>query len=129
MSNLGREKVTYPEKDSNNLNLNVDKNIHIYDNDDAYMLNFEKENNNEENDPRENISDLDNFDKLKAREKELKDSTNNICDEIDNQINVRKEYESHNTNSNNDKFLKNYNSNYSNLRKKGKNKKNFILLM
>ncbi len=88
------EKNSFPEKDYNIHDLSIDKHIseknhkvQIYDNDDAYMLNLE---NNKENESRENISDLDNYDKLKDREKEnvQKNNNNNICDEIDDHLDL-----------------------------------------
>lgn len=96
MSSLNKDKNSFPEKDirnnMNNLDISDEKheyakdgNVQIYDNDDAYMLNFEKENNNDDNDndPRANISDLDNFDKIKDRENPKSNSHANFSDEID----------------------------------------------
>ena len=130
MSNTSQDKAIFPEKDLNNHDLSLNKqlvdknaNVHIFDNDDAYMLNFEKD-NNEENDPRENISDLDNYDKLKDKEKDYKEKNNNICEEIDDQLNPRKAYDNLNlnTNPNSEKNSKNYNnSNNSKYKKNGKN--------
>lgn len=126
MSKNYNEKNSFPEKDYNNQDLSLDKhiaqknqNVQIYDNDDAYMLNLEN-NMNKENDSRENISDLDNYDKLKEREKENVDKNNNICDEIDDEIDIRKGFNSLNNNSKNNNEKNNKISNInSNNRKKG----------
>ena len=90
MSNIFREKNSFPEKDLNKeltiQKLNQEReNIRIYDNDDAYMLNFNKENDEGDDDPRQNVSDLDNYDKYKNKESKEKNNLplNNLTDELD----------------------------------------------
>lgn len=65
------------------------RNIQIYDNDDAYMLNFDRD-NGDENEALQDVSDLDNLEKLK--DKKTKDKSNlNFSEEIDDQE-PRKEF-------------------------------------
>lgn len=130
MSNSIQDKLNYPEKDLNNNNMILDKhftiennkNIQVYDNDDAYLLNVsDKDNIQEEIEGRENISDLDNFDKLHDREQNnYKEKNSEICEEIDEQLNQRRGFDSLNLNTNpNSEKAKALIGNNSNLRKKG----------
>ena len=128
MSISNQEKQNYPEKDLNNNNLILDKhypeknqNIQVYDNDDAYLLNVsDKDNNLEEIERRENISDLDNFDKMKNRERDFKERDSEICEEIDDQLGQRRGFDNLNLNTNpNSEKAKNSTGIGSNTRKKG----------
>jgi len=127
MSNSSQDKHSYPQKDSNNNNLLSDKNfiennqnVQVYDNDDAYLLNIsDKDNNLEDNERRENISDLDNFDKFKERERDFKDKNSETCEEIDDQLNQRRNFDNLNLNTNISEKSKNLSGNNSNMRKKG----------
>ena len=93
MSNLTKEKNIFSNNQNNENSqdqddLSIDnqintkaKNVKIYDDDDAYMLNFEKD-NTDENEVREDVSDLDNYEKIK--EKNYKNKSNmNFSEEID----------------------------------------------
>jgi hypothetical protein len=127
MSNSSQDKHSYPQKDSNNNNLLSDKNfiennqnVQVYDNDDAYLLNIsDKDNNLEDTERRENISDLDNFDKFKERERDFKDKNSETCEEIDDQFNQRRNFDNLNLNTNISEKAKNFSGNNSNMRKKG----------
>jgi len=128
MSNSIQDRQSYPEKDLNKNNMMLDKhqlennrNIQVYDNDDAYLLNVsDKDNNPEEIERRENISDLDNFDKLKDRVCDFKDKTSEICEEIDEQFGQRRGFDNLNLNTNpNSEKAKTLGGNNSNMRKKG----------
>ena len=92
MSTLNKEIFSNNENSQEDLSLDNPtnskaKNVKIYDDDDAYMLNFEKD-NGDENEVREDVSDLDNYEKIN------KDKPNmNFSEEIDDQE-PRKEFNS-----------------------------------
>lgn len=128
MSNSNQDKQTYPEKDLNNNNILLDKhfseknqNIQVYDNDDVYLLNVsDKDNLHEEIELRENISDLDNFDKMKDRDGDFKERNSEICEEIDEQLGKRRGFDNLNLNTNpNSEKEKISGGKNSSIRKKG----------
>jgi len=93
MSNLTKEKNIFSNNQNNENSqdqddLSIDnqintkaKKVKIYADNDAYMLNFEKD-NTDENEVREDVSDLDNYEKIK--EKNYKNKSNmNFSEEID----------------------------------------------
>jgi hypothetical protein len=101
----------------NQINTKV-KNIKIYDDDNAYMLNFDKD-NTDDIDARGDVSDLDNYEKIKEKNNKNK-SKMNFSDEIDDHE-PRKEFNSAKFNTdNNEKNRKDYNNNISENIKKGK---------
>ena len=84
------------------------KNIKIYD-DNVYMLNFEKD-NTDDIDNRGDVSDLDNYEKIKEKNNKNK-SNMNFSDEIDDHK-PRKELNNAKLNSENkEKNKKDYNNN------------------